>query len=76
MNERQEELKHLEPERVDEIEAQEETAGINSRGNPRVMFRPSRHGGAVGIRAVVEHAKESSDDLFPVSVCDSGWCGR
>lgn len=76
VNARHEELKHLDPERIDYIEALEQDAGTNSKGNPRVMYRPSRHGGAVGIRAVVEHAKGSHDDLFPVSVCDSGWCGR
>ncbi|PKR56359.1 phosphoadenosine phosphosulfate reductase family protein [Thalassospira lohafexi] len=76
VNARQQEIKHLEERRIAEIERIETDAGTNSKGNPRVMYSPARHGGAVGIRAVVEHAKGSSDDLFPVSVCSSGWCGR
>lgn len=53
----------------------ETKAGINSRGNARVMFSPKRHGGAVGIDAVVEDAKHNSDDLFLTTGCESGWCG-
>lgn len=68
------ELKHVEEERIVLIERMEKEAGINSRGNPRVMYSPARHNGSVGIRAVVEDAKKGSDDIFPVRICSSGWC--
>ena len=69
------ELKHLEPERIKLIAELEEKAGTNRKGNARVMFSPKRHNGAVGIQAVVDDArKEQGDDLFPVQICDSGWC--
>ena len=68
------ELKHLEPERVDLIAGMEKEAGINSKGNARVMFSPKRHNGAVGIRAVVEDAKKGMDELLPINICSSGWC--
>lgn len=53
----------------------EKAAGTNSKGNERVMFSPARHGGAVGIDAVIEDAKHDMDDLFTTSTCESGWCG-
>ena len=68
------ELKHLEPERIELIEAIELDAGTNSKGNKRVMFSPARHNGASGIRAVVEEAQKDNDELFPVRLCSSGWC--
>jgi hypothetical protein len=46
-----------------------------SWGNARVMFSPARHGGAVGIRAVVEYARHGTEMLF-AAPCDSGWCSR
>jgi len=70
------ELWHLEEERIVLIEEMEADAGVNSKGNQRVMFSPRRHNGAVGIRAVVDDAKkEQGEDLFPVTLCESGWCG-
>jgi len=69
------ELKHLEPERLNLIEAMEVDMGVNSKGNARVMFSPARHSGAVGIRAVVDDAKRGTSDLLPVRICHSGWCG-
>ncbi|MES2320197.1 MAG: phosphoadenosine phosphosulfate reductase family protein [Pseudomonadota bacterium] len=75
VNARQPELKQLQESAIVRIEVIEQRAGINSKGNPRVMFSPKRHGGAVGIRAVVEHAKKNSDDLFSPGGCDGGWCG-
>ena len=72
------ELKNLEPERIKIIGDLERQMGINSKGNPRVMFSPKRHGGAVGIDAVVVDANRGKDDLFAenLKLCDSGWCGR
>ena len=69
-----EELKHLEPQRIQLIESIENEAGTNSKGNARVMFSPNRHNGAIGIVAVVKDAKKGEEDLFPVSICSAGWC--
>lgn len=68
------ELKHLEPERINLIAAMEADMGVNSKGNERVMFSPARHGGAVGIRAVVDDAQHDTSDLMPVRICSTGWC--
>lgn len=68
------ELKLLPEERIIDIERIENTAGVNSKGNQRVMFSPQRHNGAVGIRAVVEDARKNNTDLFEISTCASGWC--
>ena len=68
------ELKHLEPERIQLIADMELKAGINSKGNARVMFSPKRHNGAIGIRAVVEDAKKGTDEMMPIKICSSGWC--
>lgn len=57
------------------VEAIEQRAGINSKGNARVMFSPAKHGGAIGIRAVVEYRRHGHDDLFEPAGCDGGWCG-
>jgi len=70
-------IRRLTPERIKYIESLENELGINSKGNPRVMFRPKRHKGATGIREVFAWAKvirpsKDQQDLFP---CSSGWCG-
>ena len=75
VNARKGELKLLDGEARDRVYTIEVLAGINSKGNARVMFSPSRHGGAVGIDAVIEDAKHNSDDLFMTAGCASGWCG-
>lgn len=65
----------LPEERIALIESMEADAGINSKGNPRVMFSPDRNGGAVGIRAVVKWAQRGTmDDMF-ADQCSSGYCG-
>ena len=75
VNARKGELKLLDSKARDRVYTIEALAGINSKGNARVMFSPARHGGAVGIDAVIEDAKHNSDDLFLTSGCASGWCG-
>jgi 3'-phosphoadenosine 5'-phosphosulfate sulfotransferase (PAPS reductase)/FAD synthetase len=75
VNARKGELKLLDTEARDRVRRIELMAGVNSKGNARVMFSPSRHGGAIGIDAVIEDAKHNSDDLFTTSGCESGWCG-
>lgn len=67
------ELKLLDTAALERIESLEREMGTNSKGNERVMFSPARHGGAVGIRAVVEDARHNSDDIFG-ELCDGGWC--
>ena len=69
-------LRMLDEERILYIANIEESMGINSKGNPRVMFRPKRHQGAVGIEAVVDWAnKPRGRDQMDLLACDSGWCG-
>lgn len=69
-------LRMLDHHRIIHIEKLEKEMGINSKGNPRVMFRPKRHKGAVGIRQVVEWAKvPRSRDQLDMFACDAGWCG-
>ncbi len=75
VNARKGELKLLDSEARDRVHRIEVRAGVNSKGNARVMFGPARHGGAVGIDAVIEDAKHNSDQLFTTSSCASGWCG-
>jgi 3'-phosphoadenosine 5'-phosphosulfate sulfotransferase (PAPS reductase)/FAD synthetase len=75
VNARKADLRHLDDEARARIARIEQAAGVNGKGNARVMFSPKRHGGAVGIDAVVEDAKHNSDDLFLTAGCESGWCG-
>ncbi len=44
------------PDRVDYIANIEKEMGFTSKNNPRVMFRPYRHMGAIGIKAVIDWA--------------------
>lgn len=75
VNARKQELKQLSETGIVRIETIETRMGINSKGNARVMFSSARHGGAIGIRAVVEDARKNTDDLFSPGGCDGGWCG-
>lgn len=75
VNANRQELRALDEAAIVRVELIESAAGMNSKGNARVMFSPKRHGGAVGIRAVVEHARRGMDDLFEPAGCDGGWCG-
>lgn len=75
VNAKKKELRLLDDPTRNRVRRIETSAGINSKGNARVMFSPKRHGGAVGIDAVVEDAKHNSDDLFLTAGCESGWCG-
>ena len=74
-NARKQELRHLDTVTRNKVFRIEQVGGINSKGNARVMFSPERHGGAVGIDAVIEDAKHNTDDLFTTASCESGWCG-
>ena len=75
VNARKPELRMLDREARDRVHRIEVLAGVNSKGNARVMFSPARHGGAVGIDAVIEDAKHNINDLFTTAGCASGWCG-
>jgi 3'-phosphoadenosine 5'-phosphosulfate sulfotransferase (PAPS reductase)/FAD synthetase len=77
VNARKGELRRLEPTDINRIASLEIEMGINSKGNPIVMFSPKREGGAVGIEAVVKNAEGSRAKDAPDinGGCDSGWCG-
>lgn len=68
------ELKLMDESTLIRVRNLEDEMGTNSKGNERVMFSPKRHGGAVGIDAVVQDALHNMDDMFTQS-CDGGWCG-
>lgn len=74
VNARKGELRLLDEPTVNKILRLEDELGVNSKGNPRVMFSPKRHNGATGIRDVVQDARLHMDDLFNAG-CDGGWCG-
>jgi 3'-phosphoadenosine 5'-phosphosulfate sulfotransferase (PAPS reductase)/FAD synthetase len=63
-----------EPARIKVLNLETEM-GVNSKGNPRVLFRPVRFKGAVGINAVLDYVRRTGDDMFNNKGCDGGWCG-
>lgn len=75
VNTQKAELRHLDESTRYRVWRIEQASGTNSKGNERVMFSPARHGGAVGIDAVIEDAKHDMSDLFQTATCESGWCG-
>lgn len=75
VNARKQEIRAMDEDAIERVEAIEMEAGINSKGNARVMFSPKRHSGAVGIRAVVEDARHGMTDMYEPAGCDGGWCG-
>jgi 3'-phosphoadenosine 5'-phosphosulfate sulfotransferase (PAPS reductase)/FAD synthetase len=72
-------IRMLDENRIALIEVLEDEMGVGERsGNPKHFFRATRHGGAQGIRQVVEWANRGSfvpgmDDMFG-SGCDGGFC--
>jgi 3'-phosphoadenosine 5'-phosphosulfate sulfotransferase (PAPS reductase)/FAD synthetase len=69
-------LRMLSDERVAEIAEIEKSMGFTSKGKPRTMFRPYRHGGAVGIEEVKRWADSDRGQYEPpAGGCDSGMCG-
>lgn len=68
------ELKLMNETTAQRIRILEAEMGTNSKGNERVMFSPARHGGAVGIDAVILDALRGAEDMFSAG-CDGGWCG-
>jgi 3'-phosphoadenosine 5'-phosphosulfate sulfotransferase (PAPS reductase)/FAD synthetase len=75
VNTRKKEIAALPDEKIATILTAETLAGINSKGNPRVMFSPKRHKGAVGIIAVVKWARGDTEPEPELVGCDGGWCG-
>lgn len=75
VNARKGEIAALPPNRLELIHMIEVTMGVNSKGNPRVMFSPKRHKGATGIYEVYEWAGGEWQDDAPLPACDGGWCG-
>lgn len=76
VNARNGEIAAMDEPAIVKVEDIETRAGINSKGNARVMFSPAKHGGAVGIRAVVEYRRGAMDDMYEPAGCDGGWCGH
>lgn len=76
VNARKGEIAALTDAKIKLIDSMERTMGINSKGNPRVMFSPSRSKGAIGITKVVEWARgcQQPEEIVD-SKCDGGWCG-
>jgi len=67
--------------RVQEIADAEKEMGFTKNGKPRVMFRPYRHMGAIGIHEVLEWATankgkyfQPSDGQINFESCTSGFC--
>lgn len=76
VNSNRADLRLLTEDRIAEIEALEADMGITSNGKPRTLFRPYRHGGAVGIREVVRWAHSDRGKYVRKQMsCDSGFCG-
>ena len=75
VNSNRADLRLLTDERVNELEALETSMGFTGKGKPRTLFRPYRHGGAVGIREVVRWANSERGGYVPSNECDSGFCG-
>ena len=77
VNANRRDLRLLTDERVSEIEALETSMGFTGKGKPRTLFRPYRHGGAVGIREVARWASAEHGQYEPLESgsCDSGFCG-
>tara|TARA_R110000772_G_scaffold4094_3_gene14463 strand:+ start:4436 stop:5206 length:771 start_codon:yes stop_codon:yes gene_type:complete len=78
INSNRADILRISEDRIAEIESLELSMGMTKNNKPRTLFRPHRFAGyPVGIRAVVEWAKDGSEkqeDLF--SECsDAGWCG-
>jgi hypothetical protein len=65
-----------EPE-IARVERIEHELGFTQSGKPRVLFRPARKMGAVGIRQVIRWARAEPGKfkLEAVEDCDSGLCG-
>lgn len=69
-------LRMLDEGRIIHIEKIEQEMGFTRNDKPRVMFRPKRHQGAIGIRDVHAWAmKPRSFDKIKEEDCDSGYCG-
>lgn len=69
----------LDATRIEFIAGIEQDMGINSKGNPRTMFRPYRYMGATGIKEIIRWAMSERGDFDPDdgagTGCEAGWCG-
>ena len=56
VNSNRSDFRHLAkyPDRINELASLEKEMGFTSKGKPRVMFRPYRHMGAIGINEVIK----------------------
>lgn len=75
INENRTGLREIPEERVAVVERIESELGFTSKGKPRTMFRPYRHMGAVGIRAVKRWADSARGEFDPDDDCEDAYCG-
>lgn len=69
-------LQRVTEDRIAQIERIEGELGFTKKGHPRVMFRPYRQMGAMGIRESIKWAKSARGGYEPPSGgCSSGYCG-
>ena len=72
-------LRALDEQSIKRLEELENEMGFTKNDKPRVMFRPARHKGAIGIRQVVNWASVMRIDRDQIdwveNKCTSGWCG-
>lgn len=61
---------------IDKTARIETALGCTGNGKPRVMFRPAKHMGAIGIREIYAWAQSGRGEYEPPDAgCDSGMCG-
>jgi 3'-phosphoadenosine 5'-phosphosulfate sulfotransferase (PAPS reductase)/FAD synthetase len=78
INSNKADLRTLTEDEITAIERLENEMGFTGKGKPRTMFRPYRHMGATGIRAVVQWAHSDRGKYDPTEGagnCDTGFCG-
>lgn len=68
-------LRQLPESKLVQIETIEREMGFTKNNKPRTMFRPYRHMGATGIRAVKAWADSERGQYKSERMCDSGYCG-
>lgn len=76
VNANKDDLKRASEFSVSRSERIEADLGVTAKGKPRVMFRPAKHMGAIGIREIIKWAHSGRGKYEPPrGGCDSGMCG-
>ena len=81
VNSNKADIVELEEPDIVKVEDLEGELGLTSKGKPRVLFRPAKKMGALGIREVVRwahspHGKYALEKDHGGSGCDAGLCGE